>query len=115
MIKLLLLFILIFLISPSGFSQGAQTKRGVRVDAALGYPSISLGNPDGTTAIYEGISTQGRGMLPLFENDKFAALLNLSARYNDLTNTGNNNSQQEVANQIGPGIGLQFQVGKLKL
>lgn len=84
-------------------------------DGALGFPSVTISNPDGVKAGYEGLSLQGRVLLPTTDQGKFGMFFYGSIRYHDLENSYSSDNATEVANHIGPGVGLLFRYGGLHL
>lgn len=99
------------LLSPVIAASGPSP--GVKVDAAIGSPSIALTNPDDSIAYYGGISLRGEVEVPIYVNGAFSSDLSFLGRYFDLTNTANSSVQREMANHIGPGLGLRLSYSKL--
>lgn len=95
--------------------RGIAHAEGVSFEAAIGYPEVTLRNPNGTEAIYSGLAALGRLYAPLFANKGFAANLVFSGRYVDLNNNGNSATQRETGNHIGLGAGLHLKFYKIVL
>lgn len=93
----------------------AGAKDGVLFDGALGLPAITISNPNGENAGYEGISLQGRLFAPIYSDGAFHTQLHGVLRYHDLENKYSSDGQTEVANHIGPGVGLSIRLGRLTL
>lgn len=111
MLRFSLIFLLIF-----NCSTGVWAKQGgVAFDGSIGLPSIELSNPDGTAAAYDGLSLQGRLLSPIFEDSGIGIFLQGVLKYHDLENTISKSGSVEIANHIGPGVGLSFQFARLSL
>ena len=82
---------------------------------SAGLPFSEIKNPDSTTAYYSGLSLTGRGNFPLYSSEQFSTSLVGSLRYLDLKNTANNSTQSEIAQYLGPGVGMQFSLLKFVL
>ncbi|MCB0349992.1 MAG: hypothetical protein KDD38_02340 [Bdellovibrionales bacterium] len=91
------------------------TQSGVRFDGAVGMPAVTITNPNKTTAGYDGISLQGRLFTPIVEDSSINILAQAVLRYHDLKNTQSTDAETEVANHIGPGLGLTFTFARLSL
>jgi hypothetical protein len=89
--------------------------RGIVFDGALGFPSVTISNPDGVEAGYEGLSLQGRLLMPMTDPGKFGMFVYGVIRYHDLENSYSSTDATEVANHIGPGAGLMLRYGGLHL
>lgn len=114
--RLLICSILIFTAVHSWAAETSKKKgKGVAFDAALGYPTFQITNPDDTNAFYTGIALQGRGMIPIIEGENAGIKMFGQLRYFDLQNTNNGGSQKEVANHIGGGGGLEVDLFKFFL
>lgn len=111
--RCLIRMITIFLLFLSG-NAIARSNDGLIVDAALGRPSVSITNPTGSKAVYDGISVVGSLMIPLFGDRDFSTNLYGAIRYHDLENTYKSDAV-EFANHIGPALGFQFVYSKLYL
>ena len=108
--NLKLVFILVF-ISPLAWASGGAD--GITFDAELGYPSVTITNPDNTKAGYGGISLMGRLWAPLYSDGSFSTNITAGARYHDLKNSANNGSEIETGNHIGPAVGLALHFAKI--
>lgn len=97
-------FFLVFL-SVQAF---AGENSGVAFSVGAGMGNGTIENPDKTKAHYKMLALQGRGMIPLVDSKYFDADFFGSAKYLDLENTSNTSFQSEVANMIGPGVGLEM-------
>lgn len=86
--------------------------RGVQAELSAGTGSASIGNPDATTAHYSALAIEARGHIPLWTNRWLGFNLVGNVRYLDLTNTAESGKQKEVANLIGPGLGVQLRLFK---
>lgn len=87
--------------------------RGISLQGEAGLPYASIKNPDNTFAYYRGVGLQGRVFLPVIDEHLFSFNLVGSGKYLDLTNSSNNSRQKEVANLIGPGLGVNVMLWKL--
>jgi hypothetical protein len=58
-------FVFIFITLPL-FAWGKG--RGLVFDGALGFPAVTISNPDGVKAGYEGLSLQGRLLMPITDS-----------------------------------------------
>jgi hypothetical protein len=93
----------------------AADSNGVTFSVGAGMGKASIENPDQTKAHYKVLALQGRGQIPLIYSNSFEADLVGAMRYLDLENTANNSYQSEVANLIGPGVGLELRAFKFVL
>lgn len=98
----------VFAQSKSGGKEGANYPHGVQAEVSIGTGSAMIANPDSTTAYYSATALEGRGHIPLFNRRWMSFELIGNIRYLDLTNTAEASGQKEVANLIGPGLGLQL-------
>lgn len=109
----ILLLVIIFLPLKA---MGAQSNTGnLQFEGAIGSPNTKIDNPDGTSAYYDGLALQGRILLPVYSASLFSSYLTANLRYLELENTSNNATQKEFSNQLGPGLGLRFNIGKIFL
>lgn len=112
MFKVLRYFaILIFLYNP--LANGKSGAGGVTFDGALGMPAVTIENPNGQKAGYSGLSLQGRLLAPIYGDNGFSTQIHGVLRYHDLENKLRSEHGTEVANHIGPGLGLSFRLGRL--
>lgn len=81
---------------------------GVAFDIGFGMGTASIENPNNTTARYKMLNVDAMASVPLFERSQFSGALVGGLRYLDLENTANSSAQSEVANMIGPGVGLRL-------
>lgn len=93
----------------------AADSGGVAFSIGAGMGKASIENPDQTKAHYKVLALEGRGQIPLVASKSFEADIMGSMRYLDLENTANNGYQSEVANLIGPGVGLELRAFKFVL
>lgn len=121
MIKLVLLFISFFCVTveaqdfgfaPSGGGKNQGTYN-LGAEIQLGYPSVTITNPDGTDAIYDGLAIRGIFNIPLYRGKVFDCYLSPTAKYLDLENIANSSAQFESANLAGIGGGLTFRYKRL--
>jgi len=103
------LAVLILLASPFAYGK----KDGVKFEGALGRPAVSMSNPDNTLAGFSGLSVYGRIISPIAGDKDFSTSAYLSIRYHDLENTKNSATEIEVANHLGPALGLVFKFSRL--
>lgn len=108
--KFLVTLFLVFLL-PIYFAQA----EGVSFEAALGTPEVTLQNPNGTEAIYSGLSVSGKLYFPIYGSKFFTSNIVFSGRYIDLNNNSSTDSQQETGNHLGFGGGLHFKVYRFTL
>jgi hypothetical protein len=95
---------------------GAQSNTGnLQFEGAIGSPNTKIDNPDGTSAYYDGLALQGRILIPVYAASLFSSFLTANLRYLELENTANNATQKEFSNQLGPGLGLRINFGKISL
>lgn len=88
------------------FPQFAKASDGATFDMAIGRPVVSIQNPDGPKAYYDGISTNVSVGEPVLGGKSFAFRLVGSFRYSDLKNT-NSTLVSETAQLIGPAAGIE--------
>ncbi len=112
LMRFCLLTLLILTFAKQSLAGGGD---GIVVDGAAGMPAMTISNPDGTSAGYDGISLQGRVQFPLVESGRFSWALTGVVRYHDLENTKSSNDESEVANHLGPGLGFNFNFGQINL
>lgn len=94
----------------------AQSNTGtLQFEGAIGSPNTKIDNPDGTSAYYDGLALQGRILVPVYSASLFSSFLTANLRYLELENTANNATQKEFSSQLGPGLGLRFNFGKISL
>jgi hypothetical protein len=98
--------------SLPGFS-ASSGKYHFATDLQIGYPFVTLTNPDGTEAHYDGIAVKINGSIPLYDGVMTDVFLQGGLKYFDLLNTSSSDSQFEDANMIGPGAGLAVRLFKL--
>jgi hypothetical protein len=97
-------------------AKGAQSNTGnIQFEGAIGSPNTKIDNPDGTSAYYDGLALQGRILVPVYAASLFSSFLTANLRYLELENTANNATQKEFSNQLGPGLGLRVNIGKISL
>jgi hypothetical protein len=109
-----MLLLPLLLTSTLVFAQKKPTKSddGISVEMSLGRPNTKITNPDNTEANYTGISTTGKGIIPLFSAGRLNFNLIGSLRYLDLKNTSTS-AAVETSQMIGPGVGLELKYGAL--
>ena len=119
MIRISLGFSLLFLCLLISHPQALAAKGGkagnLKFEGSLGIPNVGIENPDGSSAYYDGLSLMGRIIAPVYGKNQFWVSLVANLRYMDLENTANNDNQKEFASQLGPGLGLRFNVGRIFL
>lgn len=108
------LALLILAIAPQSFAE-RKFGEGVAADVAFGSGSASIQNPDDSKANYKVLAVHAKGMIPILEAEDFAGYLTANVRYLDLENSSNNSGQSEVANILGPGLGIHLRVFKFTL
>ncbi len=118
MIKIFLqisvLVLSLFLLSPPALGRGEKAGN-LKFEGSLGLPNVGIENPDGSSAYYDGLALMGRAVAPVYGIGEFWTSLVANIRYFDLKNTANTSHQKEFANQLGPGVGLRFSLGRLYL
>ncbi len=111
-----LMILLVQTLASNAYAQkngeGSNFPRGVQAEAGIGSGSAAIVNPDATTAYYSALSLEGRGHIPLYTTRWLGFNLVGNLRYVDLTNTADMGKQKEVANLIGPGLGVQLRLFK---
>jgi hypothetical protein len=105
------LTVLIFLATPFAYGK----KNGIKFEGALGRPAVTMSNPDNTLAGFSGLSVYGRVVSPIGGENDFSTSAYLSIRYHDLENNKNSATETEVANHLGPALGLVFKFSRLYL
>lgn len=106
-------FLLILTLSPLA-AVAAGGGDGIKLEMALGLPTLAIQNPDGSTANYSGYGAYGKALVPVIAADKFRADVSGSLRFVDFSNTANS-GQNEYAQYLGPGAGLEFTYGNIFL
>ena len=76
--------------------------------AGVGYTYVTLKNPDGSKALYDGVGLRASLDIPLLDTESFDIYFSPTLKYLDLSNTANSQNQFESANIFGPGLGLAF-------
>lgn len=76
--------------------------------AGVGYTYVTLKNPDGSKALYDGVGLRASLDIPLYDSTSFDIFFSPTLKYLDLSNTANSQNQFESANIFGPGVGLAF-------
>lgn len=82
------------------------------LEANVGYPFVSIENPNKSKAYYDGIALRANAVIPIIDTPKFDVHFSPGVKYLDLENTASNDAQFEMANLIGPGAGLTFRYTK---
>lgn len=103
------MFLLLFILNSQAYANG------VSFEAAIGYPEVSLQNPNSGEAVYSGIAVSGKLYAPIYVAGSFSSNFTFSGRYLDLNNNSNSNAQRETGNHIGLGGGLRFKIHKIVL
>jgi hypothetical protein len=76
--------------------------------AGVGYTYVTLKNPNGSKALYDGVGLRASLDIPVLDTESFDILFTPTLKYLDLSNTANSQRQFESANIFGPGLGLAF-------
>lgn len=102
---------------PQGGKGGANSSGSVgkyyfETEMQIGYPYMSLTNPDSSEANYDGVGLRLNASVPLYDGALTDLYLQAGVKYLDLQNTANSDSQFEDANIIGPGAGLALRISK---
>jgi predicted porin len=113
-VRCLIIIFTIFSLSNFAFAFGSNSE-GLSLEGGLGLPNFIITNPDGSEAGYEGISLQGRVFTPLVTESNYSIRAQAVMRYFTLDNVKNNDAQSEVANHVGPGLGISFSFARLEL
>lgn len=105
--------LLILMLAQPAFARNFG--EGVAADVAFGKGSAMIKNPDDSEARYKVLAVHAKGLIPVLESEDFSGYLTANIRYLDLENSGNNSGQSEVANIIGPGLGVHIRLFKFTL
>lgn len=95
--------------------KAAAERYNLSIEGEIGYPFVSLTNPDSSKAYYDGVALRLNVLVPIFDSASAALYLVPAFKYLDLSNTAQTGTQSEVANIIGPGAGLAFRLSKFRL
>lgn len=102
----LTLWVLTFLLSTEAFAK----RNSIAVDLAVGRPNASITNPNDSKAYYKGVVTKVDFIFPTINSKTFAANILAGVKYYNLKNT-TTSTQQESAQHIGPGLGVELNWG----
>lgn len=101
------LLLILFCATTAAWGRG-DFPGGMAFDIGFGTGAAQIENPNNTTAHYKMLNVDAIMSIPLIERSNFSGALTGGLRYLDLENTANSSAQSEVANLIGPGLGLRL-------
>jgi len=107
--------VLILFIFFASFAAHAGFGDSVSIEGEVGLPSLSIENPDGSKAGYEGVSLLGRIHFPTYNSGNILMGIHGTYKRMYLENTYTGYDATEMAEHSGVGAGMSVLFGKLML
>ena len=104
-------FALIFMSHAARAADSDKKNDSVKVELALGSPSLTITNPDASKANYKGLGGSIKGFIPVWSNRSSRFDFTGGIKYFDFSNRANG-TQSEYAQYVGPGAGLELSVSR---